>query len=261
MSSTNDQLFLDIFEYEDPRTQNYFLMSSPLPLFFILATYVSFIFKIGPAVMKNRQPVNLDKVMMVYNWAQIILNATIFIMGLGQIPRMSLFCSPLDQSNDPHVVTMVNLHYYYMMLKILDLLDTVFFVLRKKNNQVTFLHVYHHLMMAIFTWITVKFFAGGQVYFLGMPNLFVHVVMYFYYFLTAWDPIYKESIWWKKYITQLQLVQHCFIFLSFIIPFLNANCSYPKALLGIYLTQTTLMIYLFTDFYIKTYVKKRSKLH
>jgi hypothetical protein len=100
-------------------------MSSPLPLFFILATYVSFIFKIGPAVMKNRQPVNLDKAMMVYNWAQIILNATIFIMGLGQIPRMSLFCSPLDQSNDPHVVTMVNLHYYYMMLKILDLLDTV----------------------------------------------------------------------------------------------------------------------------------------
>jgi hypothetical protein len=67
--------------------------------------------------------------------------------------------------------------------------------------------VYHHLMMAIFTWITVKFFAGGQVYFLGMPNLFVHVVMYFYYFLTAWDPIYKESIWWKKYITQLQLVR------------------------------------------------------
>lgn len=49
------------------------------------------------------------------------------------------------------------------MLKLLDLLDTVFFILRKKQNQVTFLHVYHHASMVGFVWIGVRFFAGGQI--------------------------------------------------------------------------------------------------
>ena len=38
----------------------------------------------------------------------------------------------------------------------------VFFILRKKNNQVTFLHVYHHTSMFLLWWIGVKWVAGGQ---------------------------------------------------------------------------------------------------
>ena len=30
--------------------------------------------------------------------------------------------------------------------KLVDLLDTIFFVLRKKSNQISFLHVYHHFI-------------------------------------------------------------------------------------------------------------------
>jgi elongation of very long chain fatty acids protein 7 len=50
--------------------------------------------------------------------------------------------------------------WIYYMAKIIELLDTVFFVLRKKNSQVTFLHVYHHTLMPICSFIGVKFFAG-----------------------------------------------------------------------------------------------------
>ena len=36
----------------------------------------------------------------------------------------------------------------------------IFFVLRKKNSQVTFLHVYHHSIMPFTWWFGVKFSAG-----------------------------------------------------------------------------------------------------
>lgn len=38
----------------------------------------------------------------------------------------------------------------------------VFFILRKKNSQLTFLHVYHHGTMIFNWWAGVKFVAGGQ---------------------------------------------------------------------------------------------------
>ncbi len=38
-----------------------------------------------------------------------------------------------------------------------------------------------------------------------MINCFVHVVMYSYYFISTY-PQYKD-VWWKKYITHLQLVR------------------------------------------------------
>ena len=38
----------------------------------------------------------------------------------------------------------------------------VFFILRKKNSQLTFLHVYHHATMIFNWWAGVKYVAGGQ---------------------------------------------------------------------------------------------------
>ena len=38
----------------------------------------------------------------------------------------------------------------------------IFFALRKKSNQITFLHVFHHLTMFPYAWIVTKYVAGGQ---------------------------------------------------------------------------------------------------
>lgn len=37
-------------------------------------------------------------------------------------------------------------------------------------------------------------------------NSIVHIIMYGYYLLTTWDASYKQSIWWKKHVTQIQIV-------------------------------------------------------
>lgn len=58
---------------------------------------------------------------------------------------------------------------------------------------------------------------------MGALNSFVHVVMYSYYLLTALNPKYKENVWWKKYITQLQIVSNFFLNLNVILSALSAS--------------------------------------
>lgn len=57
-------------------------------------------------------------------------------------------------------------------------------------------------------YIAVRWLPGGHGCMLGLINCFVHAFMYSYYFLCAFKPELKKSIWWKKHITQIQLVRN-----------------------------------------------------
>lgn len=46
----------------------------------------------------------------------------------------------------------------------------------------------------------------------AMVNAAVHVVMYFYYLLSAAGPRFQKFLWWKKYMTAIQLVGPFFFF-------------------------------------------------
>lgn len=48
--------------------------------------------------------------------------------------------------------------------------------------------------------------AGGMGSFHAMVNSVVHVIMYFYYGLSAAGPQFQKYLWWKKYMTAIQLV-------------------------------------------------------
>lgn len=99
----------------------------------------------------------------------------------------------------------------------------VFFVLRKKNSHISTLHVIHHGVMPMSVWFGVKFtpgkislfcrdwlfnwsVLGGHSTFFGFLNTFVHIVMYTYYLLAAFGPHMQKYLWWKKYLTTLQMV-------------------------------------------------------
>lgn len=49
-------------------------------------------------------------------------------------------------------------------------------------------------------------FPGGNATFPNILNNFVHVCMYFYYMVSAMGPQYQKYLWWKKYMTELQIV-------------------------------------------------------
>nr|CAD7410953.1 unnamed protein product [Timema cristinae] len=58
----------------DPRTADWFLMSSPMPLLIILISYLYFVNKAGPRYMKDRKPYDLRNLMLAYNALQIVFS-------------------------------------------------------------------------------------------------------------------------------------------------------------------------------------------
>jgi len=90
--------------------------------------------------------------------------------------------------------------YFNYLLKYYELLDTLFLVLKKKDLE--FLHVYHHALTLMLCQIQLK----GHTSIQWIPitlNLFVHVLMYYYYAATS----IGKQVWWKKYLTALQIYQ------------------------------------------------------
>ncbi|XP_063839360.1 very long chain fatty acid elongase 4-like [Ostrinia nubilalis] len=244
-------------ELPDPRTKPWLLVAKPYQGLIILGLYLMFVLNWGPKWMKDRPPFNLDKILIVYNGIQVICCLYLFLGSINYwLWEYRYLCEPVDFSNSAKAVRAAKLVYLYFMLKVIDLLDTVFFVLRKKFNQVSFLHVYHHTGMVMLIWGAVSYYPGGHGTLVGVINSFVHVVMYSYYLLTVAYPSVKKSLWWKKYITQLQIVQFfwCVVHMGLIV--FKPDCAYPRWIAAVFLPQNLFMLILFIDFYIKTYIKK-----
>ncbi|KDR21659.1 elongation of very long chain fatty acids protein 4-like [Zootermopsis nevadensis] len=163
-------------------------------------------------------------------------------------------CKPQQGSRD-HANKALSFSWWYVMSKVVELADTVFFVLRKKNRQVSFLHVYHHASQVVYSWACLKYLPGEQGVVMGFINSLVHVVMYFYYMVAAMGPKYQKYIWWKKYMTVIQLVQFvvALVYLAFT---LVSDCHVSRLLSVLLATNGTFLLSLFMNFYFQTYKKK-----
>ena len=75
--------------------------------------------------------------------------------------RYNLRCQPIDWSDSPDERMVVFLCWCYYVCKLTELLDTVFFVLRKKFDQITHLHVIHHTIMPLSVWWGVRYVPSG----------------------------------------------------------------------------------------------------
>ena len=96
-----------------------------------------------------------------------------FLMS-GWLFDYSLGCQPVDYSNSPQAlrviyfftskskfilkiwilttiitIKMTRVCWLFYASKFIELLDTIFFIMRKKFNQVSFLHVFHHGKMIL----------------------------------------------------------------------------------------------------------------
>jgi len=60
----------------------------------------------------------------------------------------SFTCQPIDRSGNEKAIFEITICCFVMLTKLLDLLDTVFILLKKKEEQVTFLHTFHYLSVS-----------------------------------------------------------------------------------------------------------------
>nr|BBF94985.1 elongation of very long chain fatty acids protein 5 [Orthetrum albistylum] len=237
----------------DPRVTGWPLLKSPIPVISIFIFYIVIVI-FGPKFMKNRKPYNIKYILLIYNFSQIALSSYIFkeFLVTSYISGYNWACQPVDRSLSPLAIRMASACWWFYFSKVVDLLDTVFFVLRKKLSQLSFLHLYHHSTM-IFNWyIGTLYLPGGQAFFSGLINSFVHVIMYTYYLLSAIGPHMQKYLWWKRYLTQLQLCQFVAIIFHLCVGIWN-KCEAPTWLTAWTVGYVSSLVMLFSNFYKKAY--------
>ncbi|XP_062555234.1 elongation of very long chain fatty acids protein 7-like [Armigeres subalbatus] len=244
----------------DPRAKALPFMDNPLPTFGMVVAYLAWVLVIGPTYMRDRKPMQLTRTLFYYNLFQVMLSAYMFyehLMG-GWARGYSLTCEPVDYSDGELSRRMFNLCYVYYLSKLSEFADTVFFVLRKKKSQISWLHLYHHSLTPIETWVLTKFLAGGNTTLPNIINNFVHTLMYFYYLLSSMGPRYQKYLWWKKYMTEIQIAQ----FIICIVHAVNAlvtDCAYPKFITSLLLLNSSIFFVLFINFYWENYKRTAAK--
>jgi hypothetical protein len=82
--------------------------------------------------------------------------------------------------------------------------------------------------------------------------------MYSYYTLSTMGPKVQKYLWWKRYLTQLQLAQ--FVVLAIYGVMIKLlGIPYPNILYYFAQIQTPIFFYMFYDFYIKSYIDIKPK--
>ena len=210
----------------------------------------------GPKLMAKREAFDPKGFMLVYNGYQTVFNVVTVAIFIAELNRVGVkaWGGRLSWSN-PESFWICNAIWLHYNNKYLELLDTVFMVLRKKNAQLSFLHIYHHCLL-IWAWWMVCFVIKNNdcidAYFGACMNAGIHVIMYSYYLMAA----LKIPCPWKKYITQAQMAQFVIVFAHACYVIVDGHC--PKILPYSQMFVMANMLVLFGQFYVKSYAKKKA---
>jgi len=155
--------------------------------------------------MQDRPPIKLRVPISIHNLALSIFSLVLLVLIIVElVPKLSeggfygMTCDPLSKNHSSG--TMIFWFYLFYLSKIYEFIDTFAQVLRKKSLQ--FLHVWHHCTTLVLCWVTLV--DKMPVQWVDITaNLFVHIIMYYYYFLSDQG----IQVWWKKYITRIQIIQ------------------------------------------------------
>ncbi|XP_037073787.1 elongation of very long chain fatty acids protein 1-like [Pollicipes pollicipes] len=237
----------------DPRVRDYVMQSSPEITLGATAGYMLLV-AYGPRLMKNRPTPPLRLVMFLYNIGQVCLSA--HMMHEFWVSRPSTrVCAPLETSDDRRARRLVDACWLFHISKIIDFLDTVFLVLKKDHKRMTYLHVYHHASMNFGFWLGTLFCPGGSTWIPGVLNSFVHCVMYSYYLLASLGPRVRPYLWWKRYLTQLQLAQFAIIVLcTVMVQVEGGRCGMPFWTCSMTFVYLIVLTGLFVNFYVRCYL-------
>ena len=138
-------------------------------------------------------------------------------------------------------------HY---LSKFLDFFDTIFIALRKKDRQMSFLHLYHHATIGpIWGLLLYLGYGSGTATFGACINSFTHVLMYTHYLVSALGVRHP----FKPLITSWQIVQFYSCIAHALVTITPLETVYPKYLAWLQLAYHITMIVLFTRFFNKTY--------
>lgn len=152
-------------------------------LILITLAYLCLVF-FGVRCMERRPPVQkgVFEWMIVYNATQALLNLRLAIALLNEVWQLGYqrpWGNALDPSETGHKLGMLIWFQYHC--RQLDLLDTLFMIIRKKFQRISFVHVYLRLLNLWGWFIACRYACGGDTYFPAFVNATCQVLVYVYY--------------------------------------------------------------------------------
>uniref|UniRef100_A0A8D8R051 Elongation of very long chain fatty acids protein n=1 Tax=Cacopsylla melanoneura TaxID=428564 RepID=A0A8D8R051_9HEMI len=248
-------------EFQDPRTKGFPLLQSTTFVLITTLVYLLIVLYAGPRYMANRKAIKLKTVIRAYNVMQICVCSYIVYQSFANDFSVSraLFTTCYPVSKDPadqKARNIITLFYVTYLIKLSELVETVFFVLRKKFNQVSGLHLYHHVSTLYIIWYAARYYPGGVALFPILLNSIVHIVMYAYYLVSNFGPKWQARMApIKPYITIVQMAQFVLLIaMSFnlLSPFYCKEG--PQGFCFVFAPNIVIVFFLFYRFFQRTYV-------
>jgi hypothetical protein len=201
--------------------------------------YLVVIYVLKTVMAKREKPIDPKIAMYIYNPLQVVLSS---MQVIGLAPFILNYVFNLNGQFCGRIEFWIFFHY---CTKFLDMFDSVFMCLRKKADQLSFLHVYHHLTIG-FIWglLLHHGVANGAAFFGAWINSLVHALMYFHYFWTSLG--FRNPF--KRFLTQFQMFQFCLCIVQAVLVF-PFDRQIPVKWGALQLTYHCTLLYLFANFY------------
>ena len=259
MPSNMQYVLYDFWEmFHNPELNKYALFNGgPWLVSLFVGSYLYFVLRAGPRMMESRQAYDLKPLIRLYNFGMVLFNAYLFYHA-SPFLNFGLYCWGCNKALQPMVRESIPIVWLVLVSRFFDFFDTVFFVLRKKFSHVSFLHVFHHTVVPIGFWIGIKFAFFPVCCFVPYLNLVVHVIMYSYYGLSTFGPTVQKYLWWKKYLTRLQIAQFLIALVHSLQPLYLQQCTFPVIFVMGQTLGALLFLWLFVSFYVKAYAMQRN---
>jgi GNS1/SUR4 family len=152
----------NVFSLVSYKLSHDFIVKFTIFLVSIITIYMWFLFSYGPKFMKNREPYKLLNIIRVYNIFQLVACSIFVIQSylLGFDFRFIWRCESFDFLSVSEKQQIMWGAWWFLGLRMIEFVETVFFILRKKRNQASFLHIYHHISTVILMYIYFVFDTG-----------------------------------------------------------------------------------------------------
>eukprot|EP00441_Pelagodinium_beii_P011972 CAMPEP_0197690132 /NCGR_PEP_ID=MMETSP1338-20131121/107911_1 /TAXON_ID=43686 ORGANISM="Pelagodinium beii, Strain RCC1491" /NCGR_SAMPLE_ID=MMETSP1338 /ASSEMBLY_ACC=CAM_ASM_000754 /LENGTH=589 /DNA_ID=CAMNT_0043272547 /DNA_START=239 /DNA_END=2008 /DNA_ORIENTATION=- len=177
-------------------------------LVLVSLAYISLVF-FGVRFMENRDPVQkrIFEWMIVYNVTQALLNLRLAVALLFEVWKLGYpvpWGNALDVSEKAHGLGMLIWFQYHC--RQLDLLDTLFMILRKKFQRISLVHVYLRLMNLWGWFLAARFACGGDTYFPAVVHAMCQVVVHTYYVIHSVNPS-GAPLFRRARVAEVQVLQ------------------------------------------------------